>query len=179
MANLNKNTLIIEKTDEPLPSTVTKGAMKLYIKQQPNKKIFGTRFHLGLYNLSDIEKEKWPHGWLRKIGEEPVIFDPVSATRSAEQIKSYLWSKGFFNASVTDTVRTEKKEAIVYFNVVPGKPYTIADIKYEVQDSMLYGLVILDTINSTIERGMIYDVDLLQKERQRRFYLGYDTWIFN
>ena len=164
---LNKNTLIIEKSDEPLPPTVTKGAMKLYIKQQPNKKIFGTRFHLGLYNLSDIEKEKWPHGWLRKIGEEPVIFDPVSATRSAEQIKSYLWSKGFFNASVTDTVRTEKKEAIVYFDVVPGKPYTIADIRYEVQDSMLYGLVILDTINSTIERGMIYDVDLLQKERQR------------
>ena len=164
---LNKNNLIIEGTDEPLPATVTRGAMKPYIKQQPNKKIFGTRFHLGLYNLSDIEREKWPHGWLRKIGEEPVIFDPVSATRSAEQIKSYLWSKGFFNASVTDTVRTEKDEAIVYFNVVPGKPYTIADIRYEIQDSMLYGLVILDTVNCKIERGMIYDVDLLQNERQR------------
>ena len=118
---LNKNNLIIEGTDEPLPPTVTKGAMKPYIKQQPNKKIFGTRFHLGLYNLSDIEKEKWPHGWLRKIGEEPVIFDPVSATRSAEQIKSYLWSKGFFNASVTDTVRTEKKEAIVIFQCGSGE----------------------------------------------------------
>ena len=164
---LNKNTLIIEGTGEPLPSTVTKSAMKPYIKQQPNKKIFGARFHLGLYNLSDIEKEKWPHGWLRKIGEEPVVFDPVSATRSTEQIQRYLWSKGFFNASVTDTVRTEKDEAIVSFKVVPGKPYTIADIRYDIQDSMIYGNVILDTFNCTIERGMIYDVDLLQNERQR------------
>ncbi len=32
---------------------------------------------------------------------------------------------------------------------------------------MLYGLVTIDTINCTIERGMIYDVDLLQNERKR------------
>ena len=51
--------------------------------------------------------------------------------------------------------------------MVPGKPYTIADIRYEIQDSMLYGLVIIDTVNCKIERGMIYDVDLLQNERQR------------
>ena len=46
-----------------------------YIKQKPNKRIFGARFHLGLYNLSNIDKEKWPHGWLRKIGEGPVVYD--------------------------------------------------------------------------------------------------------
>ncbi len=164
---LNKNNLVLKATDEALPPTVTKSAMKPYLKQQPNKKIFGTRFHLGLYNLSDIEKEKWPHGWLRRIGEEPVIFDPLAAAKSAEQIKSYLWSKGFFKASVDDTVRIEKDEAVVDYNISPGKPYTIADIRYEIQDSMLYGLVIIDTMSCMIERGMVYDVDLLQKERQR------------
>jgi hypothetical protein len=164
---LNKNNLVFEEVTEPLPPTVTKKAMKPYIKQQPNKKIFGARFHLGLYNLSNIEKEKWPHGWLRRIGEEPVVFDPVAAARSAEQIKSYLWSKGFFKASVIDTVRVEKKEAVVDYNVSPGRPYTIADIRYDIQDSLLYSLVIIDTMNCMIKRGMIYDVDLLQNERQR------------
>jgi hypothetical protein len=96
-----------------------------------------------------------------------VIFDPISATRSAEQVRSYLWSKGFFNASVNDTVRIEKDEAIVYFNVIPGRPYTIADIRYDIQDSMVYGLVIMDTMNCMIKKGMIYDVDQLQNERQR------------
>jgi len=164
---LNKNELVLKEADEKLPTTLTKAAIKPYIKQQPNKRIFGARFHLGLYNLSNIKKGKWPHGWLRKIGEEPVIFDPVAATRSTEQIRRYLTSKGFFNASVTDTVKTKKNEASVYYKITPGKPYTIADIRYDIQDSMLYGLVTIDTINCTIERGMIYDVDLLQNERKR------------
>ena len=177
---LNKNEVAISSSGVPLPSSVNRGAMKPYIRQQPNKKIFGVRFHLGLYNLSNLEKEKWPHGWLRRIGEEPVILDDVAAERSADQIQSWLFSKGFFNASVSDTVRSAKQEAKVVYNVNTGRPYTIADIRYEVQDSDLHGLVLIDTSNCLIERGMIYDVDLLQRERQRleRFVrdVGYYTF---
>ena len=49
---------------------VKKNDLLPYIKQKPNKKIFGTRFHLGLYNLSNINKQRWPHKWLREIGAE-------------------------------------------------------------------------------------------------------------
>lgn len=164
---LNSNELVMKESSEPLPPTVSKSSIKPYLRQQPNKKIFGTRFHLGLYNLSNIGKEKWPHGWLRRIGEEPVVFDPMAAERSALQIESYLSSKGFFNAMVEDTVRSAKGEARVQYAVDPGRPYTIADIRYDIQDSLLYSLVMIDTVNCTIERGMIYDVDLLQRERQR------------
>jgi outer membrane protein assembly factor BamA len=164
---LNSNNLVVKETEQPLSSSVTKANMKSYIRQNPNKKIFGARFHLGLYNLSDINKEKWPHGWLRRIGEEPVIFDPAAASRSADQIEGFLSSKGYFNATVTDTVVIDRNEAEVFYNINPGRPYTIADIKYEILDSVLYGLVMIDTMYCTISRGMIYDVDLLQKERQR------------
>jgi outer membrane protein assembly factor BamA len=164
---LNSNELAIDEQNEPLPATVSRGAMKPYIRQQPNKKIFGVRFHLGLFNLSNIGKERWPHGWLRRIGEEPVIFDEMAATRSAGQIQSYLSSKGFFNARVKDTVRVTGSEARVVYEINPGKPYIISDIRYDVRDSVLRGQVLIDTANCTIERGMIYDVDLLQKERNR------------
>ncbi len=164
---LNSNELAVHGAGVPLPSTVSKSAMKPYIRQQPNKKIFGARFHLGLYNLSNVEKEKGLNGWLRKIGEEPVIFDPAAADRSAGQMESYLLSKGFFNASVLDTVRTEKDEVRVVYDINPGRPYTIGDIRYDIQDTILQSLVMIDTMNCTIERGMIYDVDLLQRERQR------------
>ena len=70
---LNSNELAVNAGSDPLPATVSRSAMKPYIRQQPNKKIFGVRFHLGIFNLSDITREKWPHGWLRRIGEEPVI----------------------------------------------------------------------------------------------------------
>lgn len=164
---LNSNEIVVQPGTVPLPPSVSRSAIKPYVRQQPNKKIFGMRFHLGLYNLSDISKKKWPHAWLRRIGEEPVVFDPSSAERSAGQIQNYLWSKGFFNAIVEDTLRTHKDEAKVVYNLNPGRPYTIADIRYDIQDTTLYPLVMIDTVNCTIERGMIYDVDLLQRERQR------------
>jgi len=177
---LNSNEIAITSSGVQLPSTVSRSAMKPYIRQQPNKKIFGVRFHLGLYNLSNLEKEKWPHGWLRRIGEEPVILDEVAAERSAGQIQSWLWSKGFFNARVSDTVRSARQEAKVVYDVNTGRPYTIADIRYEVQDSNVRGLVLIDSANCLIERGMIYDIDLLQRERQRleRFIrdVGYYTF---
>jgi len=164
---LSSNELTVSPGGESLPATVSRSAMKPYVRQQPNKRIFGVRFHLGLFNLSDITREKWPHGWLRRIGEEPVIFDEVAAERSAGQIQSYLWSKGFFNAIVTDTVNVDGNEAKVIYRVSPGRPYKIADIRYEVQDSILHSLIMIDTVNCSVERGMIYDVDVLRKERQR------------
>ena len=165
---LSRNELSVNHGDEPLPATVNRSAMKPYIRQQPNKRFLGMRFHLGLFNLSNITREKWPHGWLRRIGEEPVIYDQVAAERSAGQIQSYLRSKGFFNATVTDTVNVlSGNEAKVVYRVNPGRPYRIADIRYEIQDSILSSLIMIDTVNCTVDRGMIYDVDLLRKERQR------------
>lgn len=164
---LNQNEILLRESSVPLPPAVSKSAVKPYIRQQPNKKIFGARFHLGLYNLSDITKNKWPHAWLRRIGEEPAVFDPAAATRSAGQMQSYLSSKGFFNASVRDSVSIRKREARVVYDIDPGRPYTIAEVRYNIEDTLLYPLVMIDTTNCLIKRGMIYDVDLLQRERQR------------
>ena len=138
-----------------------------YLKQKPNKKIFGSRFHLGLYNLSNIEKQKGIHNWLRKIGEEPVIFDPYAATKSVAQIESYVSSKGYFDGTVSETVETAKGKSSVYYKVDLNTPYTIRNITYEIADSNLQKLFTFDSINSVIERGEPYDVDILQEERLR------------
>jgi hypothetical protein len=164
---LSRNNLVVEKSKEPMPAPLNSSDMKPYIRQQPNKRIFGSRFHLGLYNLSNIEKEKWPHGWLRRIGEEPVVFDPIATERSRDQLAGYLASKGYFNAIVEDTIEVKKQEAEVSYKVIPGRPYIIANISYDIQDTTFYSLVIMDTVNCLFERGMAYDVDLLRAERQR------------
>ena len=141
--------------------------LQQYLKQKPNKRIFGSRFHLGLYNLSKIDKEKGFNKWLRDIGEEPVIFDPYAAAKSAGQIKSYVSSKGYFDGKVSDTVETVKRRSTVYYNVDLTTPYTIRNFTYEIADSNLRKLYCFDSINSVIVRGKPYDVDILQKERVR------------
>ncbi|MDP4221786.1 MAG: BamA/TamA family outer membrane protein [Bacteroidota bacterium] len=138
-----------------------------YIKQKPNKKIFGARFYLGLYNLSNINKDKWPHSWLRNIGEEPVVFDLSSADKSREELQSYVASKGFFDSSVTDSTHTAKRKTDVFYNVNLKKPYTIHNIYYNIADTSIKKLFFFDSVNCMIERGKPYDEDILQAERSR------------
>ncbi len=138
-----------------------------YVKQKPNKKIFGAKFHLGLYNLSNIEKEKWPHSWLRDIGEEPVIYDPDATEKSREQIKSYIASKGYFDSNVMETTETANHKSKVYYNVDLKTPYIIRKLSYEIEDSLLRPLFYRDTFLCLIERGKPYNVDVLQSELSR------------
>jgi outer membrane protein assembly factor BamA len=158
---LNDNHIIINKEG------VKKSELLPYIKQKPNKRIFGTRFHLGLYNLSNIHKQKWPHKWLRNIGEEPVIFDPYATAKTKDQIKSYVASKGYFDGQVMDTVKTASRKSDVFYNIVLLQPYTIRNLYYEIADSNIQKLFYFDSVNCIIERGKPYDVDVLQAERSR------------
>ena len=103
-------TLLEDNKVEINTEAIKKSDLIPYIKQTPNKRIFGSRFYLGLYNLSNIKKTRWPHKWLREIGEEPVIYDSVATVKSRDQIKSYIESKGYFDGQVTDTVETEKRK---------------------------------------------------------------------
>lgn len=146
---------------------IKKSDLQPYIRQKPNKKIFGSRFHLGLYNLSNIDKEKWPHSWLRNIGEEPVIYDPDATERSREQIQSFVESKGYFDSRVSDSTRVVKRKSEVFYNVDLKTPYTIRNLYYEFADTMIQKLFNFDSVNCLIERGRPYDVDVLQAERTR------------
>ncbi len=146
---------------------IKKSELIPYVKQTPNKEIFGTRFYLGLYNLSNINKDKWPHKWLRDIGEAPVIFDESAVKKTRDQIRSYVYSKGYFDGNVTDTVKTYNKKSDVYYNVNLHRPYTIRNLAYEIADSNIRKLCYFDTVNCLIRRGKPYDVDILQAERTR------------
>lgn len=158
---LDENRIIINREG------IKKSELTPYIKQKPNKRIFGVRFHLGLYNLSNIKKEKWPHNWLRNIGEEPVIFDPDAAAKSKEQINSFISSKGYFDGRVTDTAETTKRKTKVLYDITLKTPYTIRDINYEIADTGLKRIVWFDSINCMIVRGKPYDVDILKAEQAR------------
>ncbi len=158
---LNKSEIKIDN------NRIKKSDLEPYIKQEPNKKIFGARFHLGLYNLSNIEKTGWPHGWLRKIGEQPIIFDPFAAGKSSEQIENYLFSKGYFNADVSNDIFTSRQKTDVVYEIIAKEPYRVRKVIYDIKDENVRRLFFLDTINCLIKSGEIYDVDVLQNERIR------------
>jgi outer membrane protein assembly factor BamA len=146
---------------------ISKSELTRYVRQQPNKRIFGARFHLGLYNWSNLEKDNWFHTWLSNIGEEPVVYDPYSTGRSKDQIKSFLHSKGYFDSNVLETIETAKKRSKVYYDIEVKTPYVIDALQYDIEDENLLRLILFDSINCLIRTGKPYDVDVMIAETLR------------
>jgi len=101
--------------------------------------------------------------------------------RSSDNIMSFVSSKGYFDAEVTDSVRTDKQRTTVTYNINITTPYVIRNITYDIPDPNLMNLYVFDTVNSMIVRGMPYDFDLLQQERQRfeRFVRDHGFYRFS
>lgn len=141
--------------------------IRKYEKQRPNKTILGLKFHLFLYNLAKPGKNKFPATWFRKIGEEPVVWDPVLNDRTVEEFKNYTITKGYYNAVVSDSVKLKKKRAIIKFNIELNDPYRINSISYTFEDRGLMDIVLSDSANRLIIKGEPFDKEVLQQERQR------------
>ena len=105
--------------------------------------------------------------WLMEVGEAPVIYDSLLARNSSKQISLFLASKGYFYNSVHDTVTLKGKKAKVSYAIKVGKPYKNRKITYEIEDRFVGYFVLSDTSNSLLKPGQNYDVDKMQKERDR------------
>ena len=160
---LNKN---IIKTDR---SELREQATSI-IKQKPNRKILGVfRFHLGIYNLANTGKETKFKNWVKRtIGEAPVLLDTLLTVKSREQLKIFMQNKGYFNASVTDSIIYKpRKKVNVLYEIKSGDPYKFRNIRYQIADYTVEQIVLADTINTLIKSGNNYDAGVLQKERDR------------
>jgi|ERR1700739_3659388 len=105
--------------------------------------------------------------WVREVGEAPVVLDSTYMAGSAEQIKRYLRTKGYFDAKVSDSVSVKGNYAEVFYILRTGKPYTINEVSYRLDDSTLAPIIYKDSVNSLINYGANYDEDVLKNERDR------------
>jgi outer membrane protein assembly factor BamA len=155
-----ENAFLLKKTrifvDE---KTINKNEMKLYMKQRPNARILGFwRFHLWLYNLSDKDKE---NGWLKRIGEAPVIFNPYLTEKTREEFLRYMQNRGFYNASVSDTVIFKKKKAEVYYSIKANQPTLIHSFKTTVFDDSIRAVLPQDSVKNLVPLKSRFDTDVL------------------
>lgn len=145
---------------------IDKKELETYIRPKPNKRILGIKFYLGLYNLSG-DKDNRLNNWLQRIGEAPALWDEFEIGKNNERLKLYLRNKGYYYAQIDDTARIKKKKARVKYAIETGEPYLIRNINYQFRDTTLRNLILRDTINSLLKRGSLFDVDIMQSERER------------
>jgi len=105
--------------------------------------------------------------WIMSQGEAPIVLDSALTQKSTEQIKTFLFNKGYFNAEVKDSVHISGQKADISYIIKPGKPYKIKTIQYLFEDPTLAAEICSDTVNSKIKKNEIYDQDILDGERDR------------
>lgn len=139
-----------------------------YQRIRTNKKILGVRFHLGIYNLSNPEKESFPHSWFRKIGEAPILYDSNLVNVSSGNFTKYISNKGYNAVAVVEELEQKgKKKVNVTYKINLGEPTLIKSIKYSFEDTTIQKYVYLDTSNALVKVGAPFDKPNLQAERLR------------
>jgi len=154
-----------------------------HIRQQPNFKMFflnKTMFQI--YNLAGKDSSKWINRLLKKVGEKPVIFDSTLMTKTNMELQKLFINRGYLNADVSSTVTVKDKKATVVYRIKGNTPYRINRYSSTIKDdSIRSDLAAIENGTSLqrvpgeqaservslIKEGMLFDRNILDRERDR------------
>ncbi|MCX4262990.1 MAG: BamA/TamA family outer membrane protein [Alistipes sp.] len=159
---------IEEDTSAPRHERITADELDNYVRQSPNKRIFGINFYAWVYNLADPDKDNWWNNFKRKIGQAPVVLDMEQTRKSVRNIRTYLDTRGYFSSDVTCRIDTlPRRRVAVTYSVRQGEPMRIDSIGYEFRDEALRPIILSDTAATLLHRGDVLDIARLDNERER------------
>ena len=142
--------------------------LRPYVRQNPNSKWFSLiKTQLYIYNLSGRDSTHWWNKFLRKVGDEPVIYKEAEANRSRDELTKAMHNMGFMGATVKYTTKTKKKKLKLFYEVESGHPYTVQSLKYDISDQKIAMLLQNDSASALLKEGMLFDANVLDAERQR------------
>jgi outer membrane protein assembly factor BamA len=103
----------------------------------------------------------------KALGKRPVILDTFMTISTVDKLAIYLKNKGFYHSSVTKSIKYSRKTASVTYHINSGPPCIVNNFNYVVPDSLMYNLIMADTSDGKLRKGMVYDTYYLDDERDR------------
>jgi hypothetical protein len=155
--------------------------LKPYIRQNPNFKMFAlNKTMFQVYNLSGKDSSKWYNRFLKKIGEEPVIFDSTLVDKTNSELTKLFVNKGYVNVDVASEITRKGKKANVVYKITGNTPYRIGIYSAEIEDPEIKNdlgddgtslLIVrgepISSRISSIKEDMLFDRNILDRERER------------
>lgn len=141
-------------------------------KQKLNRKM--------LKKLDKKEKKRKEGNQLMKWGEKLAVYDHQKTLSSAQSIKLYLNTKGYFNSIVKiDTLARNKKKKHIEatYQIEKGIRYSIDSIEYMIEDTVLQKLMFENLEEAPLQKGP-YDQETLAKERDFIYNLAVNNGYF-
>ena len=117
---------------------VNSSLLMQYVRQKGNSRWFSLfKIPLGTYTMAGKDTTRWINRTLRKMGEEPVLYDSVQARLSSEDLTVALQNMGYMNATVDLEKKVRGKKLVLNYFLHPGEPYIIDRFNYEIEDSVI------------------------------------------
>lgn len=160
------NKVKLESEDKSLDLS----AYEPYIKQRGNTKWFSSlRIPLATYSLAGKDSTKWINKTLKNIGEKPITLDSSLVSSTCTDLQTAMQNAGYLDAYVTTRTKiTGKKKINLTYNLIPGEPYHINKITYDIQDDSIankFNGIYPD--RKRLKSGMKFDVNRLELERKQ------------
>ncbi len=114
------------------------------------------------------ELKEFGSWWRETVGEAPVVYDSMATKRSEEQLTTYLIKHGWFNATVSSNVEKDRsrQRAVVTYNIIGKKPYTINSLALEIPDSnLVYYTIESRSKRNNLSVGDQFNIIKLDEER--------------
>lgn len=129
--------------------------------------------------ISALETKRLEGNYMMRVmGEPPSLFDTNVVNDTKEQFKAYYASKGYLFTEISHKADTTGKNVSVTYNIVENPPLVITDIVYEIRDSAVRKIYDADSARSFLKKGMVYNEEIFNKERERTFKLLRDHGFY-
>ncbi len=139
-----------------------------YIRQNPNAKWFNiVKIPMYIYSASGRDSTKAINKFFRKIGDAPVIYDEATAIKTKDEMQKAARNFGYMGATVNMEKKVDKNKLKLTYKVISGHPYYIRHIAYDIKDLKIGELISGSQEQSLIKEGMLFDVNVLNSERDR------------
>ena len=145
---------------------VNPAQLKTYVRQKGNSRWFSlAKIPLGIYQLAGKDSTRWINRTLHTIGEAPVLFDSLQASKTCEELQLALRNIGYLDAQVELFTNVKGHKLNAYYVLHPGSHYFIRNLNYDIQDSVIAEMLKGD--RRGLHEGMVFNVNALNEERSR------------
>ena len=172
----------VESADKELDAST----LQDYVRQKGNSKWFSLfKIPMGTYALAGRDSTKWLNRMLRHIGEEPVVFDSLQAQLSMDDLTTAMHNMGYMHGRTEMKVTRKGRKVKVVYRLLPGEPYRIAIVHYDIQDSLIKKLIATyrgrNAFKPSLKSGSRFTVDALNAERTKltSFLLNHGYYKFH
>lgn len=116
----------------------------------------------------EIQSRRDFNNWLKRTGEAPTIFNEDKTIKTANNLRKYYFSKGWFNNQVDYEVEKDSnKRAHVTYKVTKKKPYKLDSISPIISSPAIDSLYATFSKSSLLKKGEQYDEQNFEDERER------------